>query len=647
MGSNTSKYTFTIKDEQELSDALMERVVDFQNYVIITGKATSWQKNKDYYENKFYTSYEGLDIIDAGEQGELLAMSVNHFRNVIRHTLNPIQSVTPSFTVTSVNSDVNARRGADIGKQIINYYEKVKRFSKVSKRVAEYAVVYGDGYHVEEWNPLCGEKNIDPETGKLEPDGDFDAEAISVWDMFFDFTKKGTRDWFIFRRRKNKFDVAASFSGEKKEKILHLDPFYMGDRYFKDMSMYGSLGNTDEIYVYSCYHRATEAVKGGLYCMFAGDGTKTVNLYTSENIYENELPIFVMQPAQFLENEFGFTDTNTFRGCQEMINDVISKSVTNAQSALKDIWFPKGEECNIEALSSGRNIIQSSVKPEVIDLYAGDNGLINLFNMFKGQMETLSAQNAVVRGDIASAPNLKSGIAIQTVVAMGQQFSYGLQSSYNELFEDINTFRLKTLQKFPKNKRVIDIIGKSQSAGTLAFTASDLKGVSRVVVNLINPMLNSPAGRIEIAESLLKNQMPGFGMIEYFDVVNYGNLDAATESQKALITYVAQVKEMLLAGKPVTPVAGADHKYVVKEVQALLMNPEFTQDQNNAPIVQAITQFITAEMEIMHNGDEISAMIYGGMPPTYISPMPQGVPQGNMPPSGNIPQPTPEGRRPV
>lgn len=224
--THPKQYFFTLEDDQELVNELYGRVVDFQDYVIKSGKALAWQKNKDYYENKFYTTYEGLDITDAGEQGELLAMSVNEFRNILRHMLNPIASNTPSFTVSSVNSDVDSRRGADIGKQVINYYEKVKRFSKVTKRTAEYAVVYGDGYHVEEWNPLLGEEVLNKQTASLEAQGDFDPEAISVWDMFFDFTKKGRRDWYIFRRRKNKYDIAASFPEDQQERILNLAPFY-------------------------------------------------------------------------------------------------------------------------------------------------------------------------------------------------------------------------------------------------------------------------------------------------------------------------------------------------------------------------------------------------------------------------------------
>lgn len=639
------EYFAALLDEQELCNKIMEKITFFQDYTLKSGKALNWQKNKDYYEQKFYTTYEGLDILDAGEQGELLAMAVNHFRNVIRHTINPIVSAVPTFTVTAANSSTQSRRSADMGKQIVMYYDKVKRYDKISKRVAEYAVCYGDGYQVNEWNPLLGQKVIDKNAGVYKPQGDFDVEAVSVWDMFFDFTLKGTQDWYCFRRRKNKFDIAASFSNdpEKQEKIINLSPFYQTDRYFTEYKNYYGNENTDEVFVYSFYHRDRPSVPGGRYALFCGDSENTIPLFIDENIYGDELPVFPMQPALYLETPFGFTEANTFRGVQEFMNDLVSKMLTNAQSALKDIWFPKGEEVSIETLSSGRSIIQTTIKPEVVDLYAGDNGLIELFSFAKSQMELLSAQNAVVRGDVASAPNLKSGIAIQTVVNMGQQYAQSLLASYKELFEDVNTFMIKTLKKFATTERLIDIVGKEQTTSVMAYTNTDINDVSRVIVEEVNPLLHSPAGRYEVASDMLKN-----GLIdknEYFDVLNNGNIDSGTFSKKAMLFYVSKVKDMLLDGQQVQPISGVDHKYVLTEVHALLCDPEFTMNPQNQPIVQNIMQFEQASMNILRNGDELSGLIYAGLPPTPAlqpgMPIPPQGQQGQPPVPGH-PQPPPQ-----
>ena len=226
------QYLFA-KEGDDLAQALQEKVWKFQDHMINTGIAASWKTNKDFYEGKFFTEFVNMDILDAGEQGEMLATGFNHFRNIVRHILNPIESYTPEFTVTAANGDIESIRSTEIGKQVVDYYNIIKRYQKIDNDVMEYAAVYGQGYHVEEWNQEFGREII--KNGKFTKEGDFDPEALSVWDVFFDFLRKSKKDWYIFRRRKNKYDIAAAFENEDPEKaeaIRAMKPYYLTDKYF-------------------------------------------------------------------------------------------------------------------------------------------------------------------------------------------------------------------------------------------------------------------------------------------------------------------------------------------------------------------------------------------------------------------------------
>lgn len=629
------KYLFNFKGN-ELAKRLAEKVVSFQEYAVASGKANNWIKNKDFYENKFYAEDGNMDILDAGEQGEILIGSTNHFRNVIRHILNPIIATPPKFTVTATNSNISCRIAADIGRAIINYYDKVKRFDKIAAQTIEYAVVYGSGYQVEEFNPMLGDKVakkvIDEKTGsaKLEekPLGDFDVESISVWDMYFDFTRKQKHDWYIFRRRRNKYDIAESFGGDKKERILNMSPFFTDDLYYKGVNFKHANVMTDDIYVYSAYHKSTPAMPNGKYALFVGTDNP-IMLYESDNPYGEDLPVFCVQPAQYLENAFGFADANIIRGSQEAYNDVKSKILTNAQSAIKDVWVgAAGDNAQYEKMASGRVVWKTDQKPEVIDLWGGDNGLLGLLQLFKSEIEILSAQNSIVRGDVASAPNLKSGVALQTVVAMGQQYAHGLQTSRDYFFEDIQTFRLKTLQKVADEKRIIDIVGKTKASNVIEFTKDDLEGISRVIVQKTNPILNTPAGNIEIATQYMQMSNGQFSFKDFLEVVHTGDLAGVTESDTAMLDYVQQVKEALLDGQPVDAIMGTDHAYAIKEIQSLLLNLPFRSNPENRDIVKNIVDFINKSMDLMRQGDQVSALIYGGVAPQAQSvqmPPEQGV----------------------
>lgn len=604
------QYIFNLEGD-DLALKLMEKVVKFQDQMISTGIAGSWKTLKDFYENKFFTEFANQDILNSGEQGEELATAFNHFRNIIRHQLNPLQAYDPEFTVTAVNSDIDSIKGADLGKQIIDYYTKVKRLSKIDDDVMEYGAVYGQGFHVEEWNPELGKQTI--KNGRYAKEGDFDVEAVSVWDCFYDYLRKGKKDWYIFRRRKNKFDIAQAFDGQKREEILALKPFYTLDKYYKDIMFTYQHQDSDDIYIYSAYHRATPSVPEGRYVLFAGEGDKAIHLYDSFNIYKDGLPVFELKPSRYLETGIGFTDALCLRAPQMLLNNAVSVMSTNIQNAVKSIWTATGEEVTVEELASGRNLIQSRQKPEVLDLYTGDAAVQSFVQFCVQTMETLSAQNAVVRGNVASAPNLKSGIAIQTVIAMGQQYGQSLEKAKKELFEDVNTFRLEVLKMTADTPRLIDIVGKSNTASVIEFTKKEISNVSKVVVQEVNPISKSYGGRIEMAFELLK--IGKINLSQYFTMIHTGNIDVATDSDKAMINYIYQVKSKLLDGVQVTPVSGVDHVSVIKEVQALLLNLDFTLDQKNQAIVQNITQFLTASMELNRNGDQITQLIYGGQAP--------------------------------
>ena len=103
-----------------------------------------------------------------------------------------------------------------------------------------------------------------------------------------------------------------------------------------------------------------------------------------------------------------------------------------------------------------------------------------------------------------------------------------------------------------------------------------------------------------------------------------------------------------MAGQQVTSVAGADHPEVLKVIVPMLLNLEWTHDPKNAQILANIQSFITNEMNLMRNGDEIASLVYGGVAPTpaldpNMPPMPPQAPQASGPMAGKSTPPKPQG----
>jgi hypothetical protein len=605
------------KTGDELSEALYEKVDTFQEHAIRGGFLKNWLKNKRYYENNPY-GYNTESILDTGETGELKATSNNQFRNIVRHTIMAAVGSPIAFDCSAANTDVTSRRAAKIGKDLTNFYYKTKRVSKVLAAGAEKAQVYGDGYVLAQWNPFKGQKMqaTSMNKGRIEYDGDFDFDSISPFDVFFDLSKNSKKDWewVIFRAKRNKYVLAKQFES-KREAILKQKDSKDTDKYFlRDYLKILYNYNTDDIDLFACYHKENELLPEGKYCLFlAGGGTDSM-LYEGVNIYGDKLPLFPLSPSSYLENSFGFTEANVLRGSQEMLNIVDSAMSTNAMAtSVINLWTPD-TNLEVEQLTDGMNLLKTTQEPKVLNMMANSDNHLKIINYAINNMETQSGQNAISRGNVQSAPNLKSGVAIATVLQMAQQYNSDFINDFYDTAEDLFTFVLEFLQKTAKTKRIYELAGKTRASSVASFTGEDLRGVGRVVVNRVNPIINQPAGAIEIAQQLLQT-----GTItprQYLDVINTGNLNVATETNDRFDDYIQNVKEKLLEGKPVAPIPGIDHRSFMAEIQPLLMDLDIMEKPEHRQIVMNITQLLQGHMELVRNGDELSEYIVSGTMPS-------------------------------
>jgi hypothetical protein len=628
--SNDKQYLFT-KTGDDLSAELWEKVDGFQQHAIRGGFLKNWLRNKRYYEDNPY-GYNTEKIIDAGETGELKATANNQFRNILRHSISAATSTPIAFDVSAANTDVTSRRASKIGKDLTNYYYKTKRVSKVLAAAAEKAQVYGDGYIVAQWNPFIGAPTqLNPETGKYEYEGDFDFNCVSPFDVFFDLSKTDKRawEWVIFRVKRNKYDLAVQFE-TKAEAIIATKDSQDSDKYFlRDYLQLLQNYESNDIWLYAMYHVANNVLEKGKYCLFIEGGKENTMLYEGDNVYGTKLPIFPLSPSSYLENGFGFTEANVLRGSQEMLNVIDSALSTNVMStSVVNFWTPDAT-VEVEQLVDGMNLVKCPQKPEVLNLMPNFDGLLKMIAYATNNMETQSGQNAVARGNIQSAPNLKSGVAIATVLQMAQQYNSDFINDFYDTAEDLFTFVLEFLQQFANTKRVYEIAGKTSQSAVASFTGQDLKGVGRVLVNRVNPILKQPAGVIEIASELLK-----VGKItsrQYVDVINTGNLQAATETDDRFNDYIQNVKERLLSGKPVAPIPGIKHQDFLAEIQPLLMDLDLMDKPDHRQIVQNITTLLQGHMDLAKNGDELSEFIHGGVLPSPPQVSNSEIPMLNMP----------------
>ena len=213
---------------------------------------------------------------------------------------------------------------------------------------------------------------------------------------------------------------------------------------------------------------------------------------------------------------------------------------------------------------------------------------------------------------------------------MAIQFHAPLQQSYISLLEDVGTATIQILQDYADSPRIIQIAGK-RNKGIIqqSFSSDDIDSISRVQVQVGNPMSKTVSGRLSIAQDLLQNKIVTTAQ-EYLMVLETGEIEPLTQGASAELLNLASENEMLGEGTAVPVLFTDNHVLHIQEHSALASDPIVRQDPE---------QFAIISQHIMEHLSMLSDPAYQNyrqlvnqpsLPPTgQVQGMPpQGMPQG-------------------
>jgi hypothetical protein len=223
-------------------------------------------------------------------------------------------------------------------------------------------------------------------------------------------------------------------------------------------------------------------------------------------------------------------------------------------------------------------------------------------------METLSGVNSVARGNPDAS--LKSGTALALVQSMAIQFNNGLAGSYAQLLEDVGLATLQMLMDFASVPRVAMIAGKTSSSLMKDFSGKDLQNISRVSVDMGNPLMRTIAGRVEMANTLIQTGLITH-VAEYVEVVASGSLDPLTEGDVNELMNIRAENEWLADGKPSKAIFTDAHALHIQEHKTVVGSPEARQ---NPQILQATLDHIQEHMGFLQNTDPNLLQLLGQKP---------------------------------
>lgn len=627
--NDPSDIYFAAKPANDAASIILGKSESFFNILRSNSYLDKLQNMWRAYNGAYLNDYIGYGhrVNFTGEQGELVQIPINHFRNLAQHIYVMITSSRPTMECRAINTDYKSYAQTYLGNQILDYYMREKNLEDCLTRATEMAIVLGQGYVKLAWNATAGEiYDVDPDTNEAVREGELEFSTPSVFDVVIDGTKDTwNNDWITVRNWVNRFDLMAKYP-EMADKIRALPPKNQSTVY--RLAVWSN-DDTDDVAVYEFFHRQTESMPDGRYMLFLDSDVVLLDAKMPYRV----IPVFRIVPSEILGTPYGYTPMFDIFPIQEGINSLFGTIMTNQNAfGVQNVWLPRGADIAISNLEGALNVIESTQKPEALNLTQTPAEVFKFLDMLIQQAETISGVNSVARGNPEAS--LKSGTALALVQAQALQFISGLQQNYVKLIENVGTAVIQILKDFANTPKVMTLVGKNNRPLLKEFTGEKISSINRVVVDMGNPLSRTIAGRVQMAEQMMQMKIIKNPQ-QYFQVINTGRMDAMYEGEVDDLMLIKKENEELLEGKNPLVSPMDKHSVHIDEHSAVLADPDLRSDPN---FVKIVMDHIEGHMNALRNTDPALLQMRGeqALPPLQ---------QNNNPPGGQ-PQNGPPGQQP-
>lgn len=617
------------------------------------------------YRNSYTNFYMGwiyrASMYRSGEQGELTRSFWNHERNLILHLKNLTTQNKIAYKAQVLNSNSRSANIIEFANGLADHYTQDPEYDLdgKGKQSVEDTLVFGDSAIVGLWNRFKGDPIAqDPQTGQILKDGDMDYFNITPMDHIINCSVQGREQvqWHVVRRWVNKYDLAAMYP----ELAYKVKLFNDSEASYATKLISLIHHDNETIPIFYFFHDMTPAVPQGRLlvmadptCVFEdgpldlGEGQKG---YDHVPIYENIVSIVQGSP-------YGYTVAFDLIPLQQSMNELVSAVTTNnINFATQCVMAPKGSNLHYEDLATGMSFIEydskmgDKGKPEALNLLHSAPETYQFIEMHIKQMETIagisSMQRSQTNEDVTSG-QYAALITIQSVI-----FNSGLQKGYARLMENLMTGTLKTIKKNMIGKKIARIVGETSEPYLKEFTSADLTDIDSIAVELVNPMLQTPAGKMAMADNLMKT-----GLIkdaqQYIGVYTDGDLPQLYRRQETQLKLVKQENEAIMKGQCPEVSVTDDHVMHLLEHTQCFDTIEFRLNPNSPAAIAALQHEQKHLNKLLGGVDPITGIPEGPMNPVLAGifgaptlppgtpsqiQLPPMVPQGMMPPQQGAPQ---------
>lgn len=598
----------------EVVEEADKRIDQWYEHCRAYGKTDLWRRMADMY----YAGFGDRGLTgEAGDQGELTTVKVNHLHNLVQHIVTMIAGQTPVFQPQAATSDHEATAQTVIAQGLLDSAATQKGLEPESVMTTLSGVLMGEGMMSVTWDPNLGPDVGTSATGVPQAAGDVSYCYHTPLDVARDANvdRWTQHKWLAARYPVNRWDLAAlrpDLADAIHAVPSKVDTAGKRDRLIREIKR---VEESDEIWLWRLYHLKSPALPSGRLLEWVSPGA----VLTDGPLPYDEIPIYRVAPEDTIGIERGYSTAFDLAAPQHVVNSEYSTTLSNHSAfGVQSIWVPPGSNISVEDVS-GLKIVKGSVsKPEPLNLVETPAEVQAFAQAMVQSMEVISGVNAVRRGNIDSTGKL-SGAAYALIDAKALEYAAGVQKSYRRFMADSATATVRAYQKFATAEYVIKVTGKSNRSYSETFTRDKIQGIQKVDVELGNPLQRTVSGRLQLVQMLYDMQLLKTPE-QVFQVITTGRLEPATEGQAKELDNIKAENEMLAEGKPPVAVAIDNHPLHIEEHSGVLASP---QARENPDTVNAVTQHIQEHLTLWIQTDPM-VLASRKIPPPPMVGMPAG-----------------------
>lgn len=633
---------FAAKKVDECVSLLSQRIDEYYAEMNRTGRI-------NLYRNSYFKFFQGFilkgAIYHSGSLGELTNTYVNHYGNLITHSVNMVCQQKLSYEPQATVDDSQGLEQIKLAKGILYLYANRTDTDLDGKlRLAtEMSEVFLESYVSVLWNKNLGRTiagDFDEENGETTiNEGDNEYEVWSPFDVILDTSlpNNAMKKWLVLRKWENKFDVAAKYPKYADE----IRGITMGGHIGDTQLSYSIASDSDIIPVYYFFHMKTPAVPKGRLTIFVD----TNIICADGDLPYREIPLYRMAARELWGSPYGYSRAIDTLPLQESVDRLCSSVLTNEITfSTQNILMAKGSSITWEDLYGGLNVIEwdSSLgeagKPAALQLTSTPQETFKFIEMNIAWMGILQGINDAIKGNAdLIIKGQASGEALALMTTNAIQFNSDLQKAYVRLAEQVGTATLHNIQDFAFPIKGMERKGTMEGANgnfrSTTYTKDKIDKIDKVMVRYGNPFSQTTSGRLQMAATLLQS-----GKItpeQYFEVMETGNIEPVLQAEESQNLLITEENEALMRGEMVQPLKFDNHPLHILEHLAKLSNMDA---RENPKVIAAIQNHVEAHRnlwkQISMQEPEICALlkipVLGAPPPSPNAPnSPGGAPQSN------------------